>query len=122
MSTRTNFNSLIKTALSGPMVVVGYALTIFVIRYVGCLPRFVDTDFADIPVTEFFLIAVSAAALFLAVFAGISGFRLYRQARPARGEAGRRTRRWGLLGMLLAMLGFVAVGGLAHHAIGAGCA
>lgn len=121
MSTRTRFTN-IKTALSGPMVVVGYALAVFVIRYAGCLPRFVDTDFADIPVTDFLLIAVSAAALFLAIFAGIGGLRLYRQARQARGETGRHMRRWGLSGILLAALGFVAVGWLARHAIGAGCA
>lgn len=121
MSRRFNVNPMVKAAISGPIVAIGYALAVFGIRYIGCLPRFADTDFADIPVTEFLLIAVTAAALFLTVFAAIGGFRQYRQARTTRGEAGQRTRRWGLIGIGSAVLSFVAVGWLAGNSLGVNC-
>ena len=121
MLRRVSVNNVVKVAISGPIAAVGYAFTVFGIRYMGCLPRFMDTDFADVPVTEFLLIAVTAAALFLTVFAGIGGFRQYWQARPTRGEVGRRTRRWGLIGIASALLAFVAVGWLGGNSVGIGC-
>lgn len=118
---RLRFDNPAKIAVAGPLVAVGYYVTVFAIRYIGCLPRFADTEFADIPVIQYLLVAISAAALFLTFFAGIAGLRHYWQARAIRGEAGNAGRRWGLLGVASAVTAFAGVALLVKTAIVAVC-
>lgn len=99
----------IKTALGGPIVAVTYYIIAFAVRYMSCLPRYTDAEFADVPVAQYLLLALTVAAAILTVFAMLAGWRLYRQSARARGDAGRKAARWGLAGIAL---GVVACGAI----------
>ena len=98
-----------KTALGGPLVGLGYYVIALVMRYIGCLPAYVDTDFAGIPVAQFLLLALTLAALVLTVFAALAGLRLYRQSARARGGSAREAGRWGIAGIALAAATFAGI-------------
>lgn len=102
------FDKAVKTAAGGPLVAAGYYAIAFAVRYVSCLPTYSDAEFADIPVAQFLLTALTLAALILTVFAMLGGFRIYRQAVRARGAA-RKTGRWGLAGIALGALALLAI-------------
>lgn len=95
-----------KTALGGPLVGLGYYVIALVVRYIGCLPAYVDADFAGIPVAQFLLLALTLAALVLTVFAALAGLRLYRLSARARSGSARKAGHWGLAGIALAAATF----------------
>lgn len=99
----------IKTAISGPLVGVGYYVIALAVRYIGCLPTYADADFAGIPVAQFLLLALTLAALVLTVFAALAGFRLYRQSARARSSNVRKAGTWGLAGIALAAVAFAGI-------------
>lgn len=99
----------IKTVAGGPIVALAYYLVAIGVRYVGCLPTYVDAEYAGIPVAQFLLYALTLAALMLTVFAMLAGFRIYRQSARARANAASKTARWGLIGIALGAAAFAAI-------------
>lgn len=110
-----------KTAFGGPIVAVAYYVVAFVVRYMSCLPSFSDAEFADIPVTQYLLLALTVAAAILTVFAMLAGWRLYRQSTRARGDTGRTAGRWGLAGIALGALACAAIIATAPSLFDADC-
>lgn len=122
MTTRIKkLDKSIKTAVGGPVVAAGYYVIGYAVRYVSCLPTYSDAEFADIPVTQFLLLALTGAALILTVFAMLAGFRLYRQSIRARANPGRQAMRWGLAGIALGALSFAAIAAGAMPLLGTKC-
>lgn len=99
----------IKTAFGGPIVAVAYYGVAVIVRYMSCLPSYTDAEFADIPVAQYLLLALTVAAAMLTVFAMLAGLRFYRQSRRARGDAGRKVGRWGLAGIALGAVACAAI-------------
>lgn len=102
----------VKTAIGGPIIAVVYYGVAYGVRYISCLPTYTDAEFADIPVAQYLLLALTVAAAILTVFAILSGLRLYRQSARARAGAEQKAGRWGLAGIALgaAALAAIAVG------------
>lgn len=122
MAPRTGkIDRAIKTAAGGPLVAGAYYATGFAVRYVSCLPTYADAEFADIPVAQFLLLALTGAALMLTAFAALAGFKLYRQGTRARGQAGDKARRWGIAGIVLGALALGAVVAVAGTILNATC-
>lgn len=111
----------IKTAAGGPAVAVAYFAIGFAVRYISCLPTYADAEFADIPVAQFLLLALTGAALMLTAFAALAGFKLYRQGTRVKGQAGDKTRRWGVAGMVAGVLALAAVVAVAGTMLNATC-
>lgn len=110
MAVRMNkIDKAIKTALGGPIVAVAYYIVAIAVRYMSCLPSYTDAEFADIPVAQYLLLALTVAAAILTVFAMLAGLRTYRQSRRARGDAGRKVGRWGLAGIALGAVACAAI-------------
>lgn len=100
----------VRAALGGPIVAVTYYGVAYLVRYISCLPTYTDAEFADIPVAQYLLLALTVAAAILTVFAMLAGLRLYRQSTRARGGAQQKAGRWGLAGIAL---GAIALGAIA---------
>jgi len=98
-----------KSALGGPLVAAAYYVVAYIVRYMSCLPTYTDAEFADVPVAQFLLLALTVAAAILSVFAMLAGWRIYRQSIRARGDAGRKSGRWGLAGIALGALALIAI-------------
>lgn len=122
MATRIKkLDKSIKTAVGGPVVAAGYYVIGYAVRYVSCLPTYSDAEFADIPVAQFLLLALTGASLILTVFAMLAGFRLYRQSTRARANPGRQATQWGLAGIALGVLSFAAIAAGAMPLLGTKC-
>lgn len=100
----------VRAALGGPIVAATYYVVAHLVRYISCLPTYTDAEFADIPVAQYLLLALTVAAAILTVFAMLAGLRLYRQAKRARGGAQQKAVRWGLAGIVLGAIALVAIG------------
>ena len=116
------FDKSVKTAVGGPIIAAGYYVIGYAVRYVGCLPTYIDAEFAGIPVAQFLLLALTVAALILCVFAMLAGWRTYRQAARARANASRSAARWGLAGIALGALALASIAVGAMPLLDAECA
>lgn len=115
------FDKSIRAAAGGPIVAAAYYVIGYAVRYMSCLPSYSDAEFADIPVAQFLLLALTVAALILTVFAMLAGFRLYRQSMRARADSARKAAGWGLAGIALGVLAFAAIGAGAMPLLTAQC-
>ena len=111
----------IKTAAGGPAVALAYYLVAVGVRYVGCMPTYVDAEYAGVPVAQFLLYALTLSALMLTVFAMLAGFRIYRQSVRARANAGRKAARWGLIGIASGAVAFATIAAGAASMLAVSC-
>lgn len=102
----------LRAAALAPAVAIGFAALALLVVRTGCSPPFADADFFGVPVTLFLLLALTATALILIVFAGINAWRTWRVLRRRRRSGDEVAARVGLVGVVLAFLAFVVTGWL----------
>lgn len=119
-SQRKNYR-IARNALGAPLVTLTHYLVGSLINAVGCLPRFVDADFLDLPVVDFLLAAITLAALTLIVFAGIGCWRMLRAPGGDR-EARLRRQRWAVAGLVLVPIAFAITASAGSDLLAQSCA
>lgn len=96
----------LRAVATAPAVAVGFAVLALLVVRTGCSPPYADTDFFGVPVTLFLLLALTATALILIVFAGINAWRTWRVLRRRRRSSDEAATRVGFIGVILAVLAF----------------
>src|SRR5581483_2879160 len=97
----------LRATIGGPVVALAYATIATLVVKTGCRPPFTDVEFFGVPVTTFFLAALTASALVLILFAGWNAWRVARIARRrTRPDDAAHRQALGLTGAVLSVLAF----------------